>query len=140
MSERQLGQGDGILVECGRSTAPLGIELADNGVLEGELGRIARVLGPDDRLSDDFSAGSYVLQFLVATASGVSAAGVIALIKAELERRAARSGIEIEIDELSTSPDDDSIRLRLRLASEHSSVEVEVLRDDAPSALDPDGP
>ena len=140
MSERQLEQGDAVLVECGRSTAALGIELADTGVLEGELGRTARVLGPDDRISDDFSAGSYALQFLVATASGVSAAGLIALVKAELERRARRNGIEIEIDVLNTSPDDDSIRLRLRLAGELSSVDLEISGEGAPSASGPDGP
>lgn len=140
MSERQLRQGEAVLVECGRSTAPLGIELVDTGVLDGELGRIARVLGPDDRLSDDFSAGSYVLQFLVGTASGVSATSLVALIKAELERRAKRNKIEIEIDVLNTSPDDDSIRLRLRLADAPSPVDLEISRDGTPSAPGPDGP
>lgn len=140
MSERQLGQGDAVLVECGRSTAPLGIELADTGVLNGELGRIARVLGPDGRLSDDFSAGSYVLQFLVATASGVSAATLIDLVKAELERRARRKGIKIEIDVLNTSPDDDSIRLRLSLTGELSSVDLEISGEGAPSASGPAEP
>jgi hypothetical protein len=133
----ELRQGDAVLLECGRSTAPLGIELAETGVLDSELGRVTRVLGPEDRLADDFSAGSYLLQFLVATASGISATGLVALIKAEIERRADRRGIEIEIDELPAAPDDSSIRLRVRLRMESASLEVDVSSEDSPSPPSP---
>ncbi len=121
MADRNMEQGEIVTVEFDRSIAQLGRDLIEAGLLEGELGQVARVLPSAERLDADFSAGSLLAEFVVSVAGGVSSGVLVELIKARLLQ--PKQGLPpASVQQLTSGPGDPSIHLR---------VSVEVCDDGA---------
>jgi hypothetical protein len=110
MPEQTLEQGEIIIIQFDRQTAVLGLELTQESGLHDGIPGLALV-APRQNLDEDFSAGAYVLEFLVSTASGVAATAVTALVSKVLSERGKRKGLSIVVIPLPSAPEDDSLRL-----------------------------
>jgi hypothetical protein len=109
MRDQNLKQGEVITIEFDRPTAFLGIELARTG-LDNGIPALA-LLGPRKDLDDDFSASAYILDFLISSASGVTATAVTALVSKLLSDRGKRDGVTIIVTRLPGTPEDRSLRI-----------------------------
>jgi hypothetical protein len=114
MRDRSLKQGAVVRIEFDRKAAPLGMELTEPGAITGELARVARVLPPERRLGEDYNATAYLIEFVIATASGVSTTALVALVKEAVQRLADRRRAKVSVNELSTAPGDETVRLGVR--------------------------
>ncbi|MFG2349577.1 hypothetical protein [Streptomyces phaeochromogenes] len=115
MTERPLKQGEVVRVEFDRASAPLGIELAQPGALDGQLGQIATVLPAQRDIKDDFSLGAFLVEFAIASASGVSSSVLVEMVRASVTKRAARRNASVEVERLHRPPGDESIHLVVRI-------------------------
>jgi hypothetical protein len=111
MTDQELGQGSIITVEFDKVSAPLGFELAEPGMVGGEIAQIVRVLEPRRRIDDDFNAGAYIIEFVVIAAANISVGAAIGLIKGLINRRAAQRGLTTDVHQLPRAPLDTSVRL-----------------------------
>lgn len=74
-----------------------------------------RVLPPARRLDGDFSASAHLIEFAVATASGLTAAAAIELVKAAVEARAGRYSRKVHVTVKARAPEDQTIRVVVEL-------------------------
>jgi len=100
----RLRQGDVIRLEFDRTTAPVGIDIVEGPPLDEDLARIVRLLQPEKHISDDFSASAYILEFIVATGSGVLASTIATLISDEVRRRARRKSVSVRLEMRPNAP------------------------------------
>jgi hypothetical protein len=115
MVERVLKQGEVVKVEFDRAATPLGLELSRPGALEGELAATAAVLPPHSEPREDYSLGAYVVEFIIAATSGIASDLFVEMVKAAVERRAAKRGAVADVMQSTTQPDDPGIHLEVRI-------------------------
>ena len=110
MSEQTLGQGEIVTIQFDRPSALLGLEMAQDSGFHNDIPGLALLASRKD-LDDDFSASALVIDFLVSTASSVTAAAVTAKVSKVLSERGKKKGITIVVTLLPRSPEDRSLRL-----------------------------
>jgi len=118
--EQTLQQGEIVTIQFDRPTAFLGLELNQESPPEDGIPGLALV-APQGDLDDDFSAAAYIIEFLVASASGITATAVCNLVSKVLSERGKTRGITIVVEQLPSAPEDD--RLRLRVTSQNEPPE-----------------
>ncbi len=122
MPEQIFQQGQIIVIQFDAQTAFLGLELTqESGLREGipGLGLLAQRQGVDD----EFSAGAFVVEFLVSTASGITATAVTALVSKILSKRGKSKGLTIIVEPLPKAPEDDSLRLGVTLEEQPNDLQ-----------------
>jgi hypothetical protein len=115
VTETELFAGDIVRVEFDREAAHLA-ELLDGGWSpHDESGIVATQIPTDVDLSDDFSAGALVIEFVIATASGITSGVIASLLTARLLGQGKDAHASIESLPVS---DGATERLRLRVKAE----------------------
>jgi hypothetical protein len=108
--EKTLQQGEIITIQFDRPTAFLGLELTQESALRDAMPGLG-LIAPQQDLDDDFSAGTYVVEFVVSTVSGITTAAVTALVSKVLTDRKKNTDLKIIVQSLPVAPEDNSLRL-----------------------------